>query len=99
MTLPTSGAGASPSRTTQEPDAHGQAALLLAESTLHTLVEKTLLTVEEAVSVVQTAAEAKVAVAIELGESKGRMEESLELLARISDTFAIDAAPRARHQP
>lgn len=51
-----------------EPDAHGQAAFLLAESILHVLVEKDLLTTGEAV--VHTACEVKVEVALAAGESK-----------------------------
>jgi hypothetical protein len=73
-----------------EPDAHGQAALLLAESMLHMLVERSIISVADAVAVVQTAAEVKVQVAAELGESKERMQASIDLLFRISDSFATD---------
>ena len=74
----------------EEPDAHGQAALLLAESTLHMLVERSVLSVQEAVSVVQTATEVKLVVATEAGESPELMQASLDLLFRISDSFAAD---------
>ena len=77
-------------RTLHEPDAHGQAALLLAESTLHMLVERSVISVADAVAVVQTAAEVKVQVAAEIGESKERMQASIDLLFRISDSFATD---------
>ena len=40
-----------------EPDAHGQAALMLAESTLHSLIEIGALSVQQAVEVVSTALE------------------------------------------
>lgn len=73
-----------------EPDAHGQAALLLAESTLHMLVERSHFSVAEAVAVVQTAAEVKAVVAADAGESQERMQASLDLLFRISDSFAVD---------
>lgn len=76
-----------PSPRPAEPDAHGQAALLLAESTLHALVEAGLLTAPQALSAVQTAAEVKVDVAAETGESKGRMLQSLGLLTAISQGF------------
>lgn len=77
-----------------EPDAHGQAALLLAESILHTLVEKSVLTTADAVTVLHTAAEVKAVVATEAGEPRERMEASLDLLYRISDSFATDLSSR-----
>lgn len=88
MTLPQDTTGAMPP--VGEPDAHGQAALLFAESILHMLVERSILSVEDAVSVVQTATEVKLALATEAGESKERMQASLDLLFRISDSFATD---------
>jgi hypothetical protein len=77
-----------------EPDAHGQAALLFAESILHMLVERSILSVEDAVSVVQTATEVKLELATEAGESRERMQASLDLLFRISDSFAADISRR-----
>lgn len=76
---------------TLEPDAHGQAALLLAESILHALVEAKTLSLEDALSVIATTCEVKVEVAALSGESHGRMEESLQLLKAISTSFAVDA--------
>ena len=73
-----------------EPDAHGQAALLLAESTLHALVENATLTAAEAVDVVRSAAEVKVEVAAFTGESRGRMQASLDLLNLITVSFSAD---------
>ena len=73
-----------------EPDAHGQAALLLAESTLHALVENATLTAAEAVDVVRSAAEVKVEVAAFTGESHGRMQASLDLLNLITVSFSAD---------
>ncbi len=75
-----------------EPDAHGQAALLLTESLLHTLVDRGVLTITEAVEVVQTAAEVKVEVANAAGESTRRMNESLLLLAKMQSSFETDQA-------
>jgi hypothetical protein len=75
-----------------EPDAHGQAALLLAESILHALVEVKTLSVDEALSVIETTCEVKVEVAERSGESHGRMEESLGLLRAISASFAADGS-------
>jgi len=70
-----------------EPDAHGQAALLLTESLIHMLVENRGLTTAQAVDVVHTAGVVKVEVAEAAGESKARMLESLALLSRIEDSF------------
>ncbi len=74
-----------------EPDAHGQAALLLAESILHALVENTVLSTAQAVGVVATAGEIKIEVAALTGESAGRMHASLALLAAIEKSLAADA--------
>lgn len=76
-----------------EPDAHGQAALLLAESILHTLIENSVLTVQQAIAVVQTASEVKEEVAEAGGESNARMEASLALLEAISTSLETDGDP------
>ena len=73
-----------------EPDAHGQAALLLTESLIHMLVDRGALTNTDAVEVVQTAAEVKVEVASAAGESAKRMTESLVLLAKMRSSFEIN---------
>lgn len=73
-----------------EPDAHGQAALLLTESLIHTLVENATLTTADAVVVIETAAELKVEVAAVTGESEGRKQESLDLLAKMAASFEVD---------
>jgi hypothetical protein len=75
---------------TAEPDAHGQAALMLAESILHTLVEIRTITTAEALMVVQSAQEIKTEVARLAGESDSRMRESLELLGRIAISLEAD---------
>jgi hypothetical protein len=73
-----------------EPDAHGQAALLLTESLVHMLVENRTLSNGQAIEVIQIAAEVKTQVAEAAGESKARMNESLALLAKMSSSFAAD---------
>ena len=77
-----------------EPDAHGQAALLLAESTLHALVENATLTVADAADVVRSAAEVKLEIVAFTGESEGRMQASLDLLNAIGVSFSADQARR-----
>lgn len=73
-----------------EPDAHGQASLLLTESLIHMLVERATLTTADAVVVIKTAAEVKVEVAAATGESEGRKQESLELLGKMAASFQAD---------
>jgi hypothetical protein len=73
-----------------EPDAHGQAALMLVESLLHTLVETGALSLDRAVSAVATAREIKAEVATAAGESRGRMQASLDLLNDIADSLEKD---------
>ncbi|UVO49458.1 hypothetical protein M0208_02620 [Sphingomonas sp. SUN019] len=67
--------------------AHGQAALLLIEATLHALVEAKAFTVGEALSIVETAAEVKLDVAEANGESTASMEEALLLLQKIAHSL------------
>jgi hypothetical protein len=73
-----------------EPDAHGQAALLLTESLIHTLVENSTLTNVEAVELIRIAAEVKVEVATAAHESDSRMQESLALLSKMASSFETD---------
>ena len=92
---PGDGMNARPSAKRPEPDAHGQAALLLAEATLHALVETRALSNSQAVAVVRTASEVKVEVADEIGESDGRMRQSINLLSRIEQSLMTDNDFRA----
>lgn len=74
----------------REPDAHGQAALLLTESLIHTLVENSAITNVQAIDLIRIAAEVKVEVATAAHESKGRMQESLALLSKMARSFESD---------
>lgn len=83
-----------------EPDAHGQAALLLAESILHMLVDTSVLTNAEAITTVVAACEVKTEVATAAGESVGRMKQSLELLNAMCASFRADGpVERPRTEP
>ena len=77
-------------RPEDEPDAHGQAALMLAESILHALVETATFTDRQALDVVRTAQEVKTEIATLDGESHRRMQESLDLLDRIAISVGTD---------
>ena len=56
---------AMPGITPPMPDAHGQAALLLVESLIHGLMERSVLSVGEAIDIVETADSVQVDAAIE----------------------------------
>ena len=76
-----------------DPDPHGQAALLLAESTLHMLVERGLFTNPEAITAVRVATEVAEEIVELAAENSRAGEASLRLLARIRDSFETDEAP------
>lgn len=75
----------------EEPDAHGQAALILTETMLHALVDMKTMTTQQALDIVSSAEEIKTEVAGMSGESETRMQESLELLKRIGISIERDA--------
>jgi hypothetical protein len=97
--VPTDAVPLVPHEARSEPDTHGQAALLLAESILLALVETETLSVAGALSVIETTCEVKIEVAEQAGESRGRMQESLKLLQAISASFAVDAEFREKSPP
>lgn len=72
------------------PDAHGQAAMLLTESMLHGLIARNLITVWDAVEMVEIAAEVKEAIAEDIGDSPATMQKSLALLDSIRASLAND---------
>jgi len=75
----------------REPDAHGQAAMLLVESLIHGLVSRSVISVAEAVEIVDIAAEVKADIAADLGDSPATMHRSLSLLTSISASLERDA--------
>lgn len=79
-----------PDETFREPDAYGQAAMLLVESLLHSLIARSLLTLEDALEIVGIAADVKVEVADSLGDSPATMAKSLSLLTSISKSLSAD---------
>jgi hypothetical protein len=74
----------------QDPDPHGQAALLLVESLIHGLIASPALTVAEAVEIVDVAVEVKADIAADMGESRLTLEKSLPLLKAISTSLTRD---------
>lgn len=73
-----------------EPDAHGQAALLLVESLLHAMLERGILTVDEAIGIAAAAGEVKEEIAAEATESDDTARHSLQLIARIVASLEYD---------
>lgn len=74
----------------RDPDPHGQAAMLLVESLLHALIGRSILSVADAVDVVETASEVKEVISAETGEARSTMEKSLALLGAIHASLSQD---------
>lgn len=72
------------------PDPQGQAALLLAESILHGLIEKGVLSVDDALAITTVAIDAKEEVIREHGEPREIGRQSVRLLSRIAASLTID---------
>lgn len=70
-----------------EPDAHGQAAMLLVESLIFGLIEREAISVADAIEIVEAAAEVKADIAADLGESPETERRSLNLITAISDSL------------
>ena len=73
-----------------EPDAHGQAALMLAESTLHALVDAGVFTTEDAVGIIAVAQEVKEEMGKADRESPENIAESVHILNRMATSFGAD---------
>jgi|GEM_PF-926000 len=71
-------------------DAHGQAAMLLVESLIHGLIEKRVLSVAEAVDIVDVATEVKLESGTERGELPATLLASINLLQDISASLRFD---------
>jgi len=76
-----------------DPDPHGQAALLLVESLLHGLIERSVIRTQDAIEIVAIAAEVKVEVARSSIESSQVAERSLHLLNAIAESLGHDLPP------
>jgi len=74
----------------REPDAHGQAAMLLVESLLHSLISRSVISVADEVEIVEVAAEVKAEIGADLGDSPETMRHSLALLDAISQSLRRD---------
>ncbi len=72
------------------PDAHGQAALLLVESLVHGLIARQVISVADAVEIVDIAAEVKAEVAAEGEDPSAAKRQSADLLDAISRSLGHD---------
>lgn len=73
-------------------DAHGQAALVLVESLIHGLVERAVLTVEDAVEIIDAAKEVQRDVAEEADGAGAKLWQSHTLLTAMADSLRGDIA-------
>lgn len=76
-------------------DAHGEAAILLVESLIHGLIAKRVLSVSEAVEIVDVATEVKLEAGIEDGAPTVASQTSINLLQDISASLKFDLEERA----
>lgn len=72
------------------PDAHGQAAMLLVESLMHGLIARDVITVADAVEIVDIAADVRADAAADHAESPADYRKSLGLLQVISVSLSRD---------
>ena len=79
-----------PNGSAYDGDAHGRAAMLLVESLIHALIARSALTVEDAIEVVEVAADVDMELALELDIAPATLKKSLDLLARINASLRHD---------
>ena len=68
----------------KDPDAYGQAALMLVESLIHGLIEKGVLNSKDAFDIVDLARDVKFELAANLGESASTLNHSIALLDKMT---------------
>lgn len=69
---------------------HGRAALLLVESLIHTLIDRKIITIADALEVVEVATDVQREAGAELGELPLALQKSIDALQAISASLAID---------
>lgn len=74
----------------REPDAHGQAAMLLVESLIHGLIARKVLSVADAVEIVDVAIEVKSEIGPELGDTPATLQKSINMLQAINASLRPD---------
>ena len=76
--------------TIADANAHGHAAILLVESLIHGLIARDVLTVTDAVEIVDTATEVSVDIAGDRGSAAADVRTSVGLLEAISSSLSRD---------
>jgi hypothetical protein len=71
-------------------DAYGRAALLLVESLIHGLTARAVLSVGEAVAVMEIALDAQIAIAEDAAQATPSMRRTTVLLSTLVDSLKID---------
>lgn len=84
--------GGAPPSSSPLPDAHGHAALLLVESLIHGLCERSTLTADQAVEIVERAANVQHDVAEEADGASAPMWQSHTLLSAIAMSLRTEGA-------
>ncbi|MDO6414178.1 hypothetical protein Q4F19_07275 [Sphingomonas sp. BIUV-7] len=79
-------------------DPHGEAAILLVESLIHSLIARRVLSFAEAIEIVDIAGDAKREIAADVGESAAEIQ-TLTILDAIRATLSIDLAGDERSKP
>lgn len=77
-------------RGVMQPNPAGEAALLLVESLIHGLIGKSVLSVAEAIEIIDVAADVRSELAEERGEDGMERERSLMLLTALSNSLRFD---------
>ena len=72
------------------PDAHGEAAILLVESLIHGLIARKVITVADAVEIVDIAMDVSIDGASDRGDSPARLRTSHGLLDAIGNSLSRD---------
>jgi hypothetical protein len=90
MTDETSNGGTGVPLSAHDADAHGQAALLLVESLVHGLIARSVISVTEAVEIVDVAAEVRRDLGADMGGSDATLQRSISLLENISWSLRLD---------
>lgn len=78
-------------------DPHGQAALLLVESLIHGLRERSILDIEGAIDIVETAVDVQADIVDMAGDARATMSRSHALLSAIAESLKRDRAAGNGH--
>lgn len=76
-------------------DAHGRAALLLTESLIHGLTARSVVSVAEAVAIIEIALDAQIAISAAAVESTPGMRKAATLLSALAASLRIDLPDQA----